>query len=189
MTFENNLREVVSEAVEGVLVSCAVQNSYLITHVCWRAVSMHFTRVLKSCSMHKFCQPCSIVLSCGCRFLSLIRVCWLVLFAVRKGCAKVLCCLRHRRKGSTLCLLYKIYHRADHPVHKNLHHFVAVHNTRASAALCELALMIPRSRTDQFNRAYLLVAVRMWNLLPSDVLSGGTLSSFKSAMNLSLQKA
>ena len=37
-----------------------------------------------------------------------------------------------------LCLLYKIYHRADHTLHDNLHRFIAACNTRASAALCTL---------------------------------------------------
>ena len=29
-------------------------------------------------------------------------------------CEGELCCLGHRRKASTLCLLYNIYHRVDH---------------------------------------------------------------------------
>ena len=73
------------------------------------------------------------------------------------------------------CSLYKIYHRADHSsLHEYLHHFDAACNTKASAALCELALMIPRCRTVQFHWPSLPVSVRLWNLLPSDVLSGGT---------------
>ena len=61
-------------------------------------------------------------------------------------------------------------------------------NTRDSAALGELALVIPQCRTDQCSRLFRPDAVRLWNLLPSGVLSGGTLSSFKSAMNFCLQK-
>ena len=52
-----------------------------------------------------------------------------------------------------------------------------------------LALVIPCCRSDQFSRSYLPVAVLIRNLQPSDVFSGGALSSFKSAMNLCLQKA
>ena len=77
----------------------------------------------------------------------------------------------------------------DHPLHEYLHPFVAACNSRGSGALCELALVIPRSRTNQFSRLFLLVAARMWNWLPSDVFSGGTLSSFKSAIDLCLQRA
>ena len=72
---------------------------------------------------------------------------------------------------------------------KYLHHFVATHNTRASTALGELALVIPCCRTDQFSRSFLPATVLLWNLLPSGVFSKGILSSFKSAMNLCLLRA
>ena len=64
-----------------------------------------------------------------------------------------------RKKCQYLMLLYKIYHREDHPFHVNLHHFVAVRNTRTSAVLGEIALVIPRCRTDL--RLFLPVAVRL----------------------------
>ena len=51
-------------------------------------------------------------------------------------------CIRHRRKTSTLCFLYKIYHRVDHPMNEYLDRFVATRNTRASTVLGELALVI-----------------------------------------------
>ena len=63
-------------------------------------------------------------------------------------CEGELCCLGHRRKISALCLLYKVYHRADHSMHEYLHHFVSAHNARAPAAVCEFALGIRRCRTD-----------------------------------------
>ena len=58
-----------------------------------------------------------------------------------------LCSLGHRRKVSVLCLLYEIYNRVDHSMNKCLKHFVAARNTTVSAALCEMALVIPRCRT------------------------------------------
>ena len=70
-----------------------------------------------------------------------------------------------------------------------LNHFVAVPNTGASAALGELDLVIPRCRTDPFSLSFLPAAVRLWNLLPSGVLSGGTLSFFRSSINLCLLRA
>ena len=100
-----------------------------------------------------------------------------------------LCCLGHRRKVGFLGLLCKIYHSAAHSLHEYLHHFVATRNTTASAALCELALVISRCGFDRFSRAFLLAAVRLWSLLPSGVFSGDTLSSIKSAMNLCLLRA
>ena len=70
-----------------------------------------------------------------------------------------------------------------------LSHFVAACNTGASAALGELGLVIPSCRADQFNRSFLPVTVRMWNLLPLGVFSGETLSSFNRAMDLCLLRA
>ena len=90
-----------------------------------------------------------------------------------------LCCLGHRRKGIAMCLLYKIYHRADHFMNGYLNHFAAARNTRTSAALSELGLVILCCRTDKFSRSFLPAAVRLWNLLLPGVLSAGTLSSFK----------
>ena len=67
-----------------------------------------------------------------------------------------------------------------------LNHFVAAHNTGASAALDELALVIPRCRTDQFSLSFLPATVRQWNSLPfvCGTCCRDTLSSFKSAINL-----
>ena len=59
-------------------------------------------------------------------------------------CDGELCCLGPRKR----CLLYKIYHRANHPMHEYLHYYVAARETRASAAPCEVALVIPSCRTD-----------------------------------------
>ena len=74
--------------------------------------------------------------------------------SAERFCEGELCCFGHRRKTSVLCLLYKIYHRADDLLHEYVHHFVAARNISASAALCELALVIPRCRTDQFSRSF-----------------------------------
>ena len=61
--------------------------------------------------------------------------------------------------------------------------------TRILAAIDELAVMIPRCRTDQFCRSFLPAVIRLWNLLPLGVFSIGTWSFFKSAMNLCLLRA
>ena len=63
-----------------------------------------------------------------------------------------------QKEGQCLVFaLYKIYHRVDYLLHEYLNHFVAACNTRASAALCELALVIPRCRTYQFILSFLLL--------------------------------
>ena len=84
-------------------------------------------------------------------------------------------------------LLYEIYHKADHPLHKHLHH-VFTCNTRASAALGELTLVILCCRSNLFNRSFLPAGVSLWSLLPPGVFNSGTLSSFKSAMKVCLQR-
>ena len=140
--------------------------------------------------MHMFCSAWSIVPPCGCRRRSLIWICWIVLFTVRKSYVKAqLCCLGYRRKVSALYLLYEIYRRVVHPMNQYLNHFAAARNTRASTALGELALVIPRCRTDQFSRSFLPAPVRLWSMLPSRLLSGDTLSSSTSAVKLRLMKA
>ena len=72
-----HLTEVVSKQA-GTCESCTEQESYLIVHVCSRAVSMCI-----------FCPAWSIVPPYGFRRRNLICVCWIVLFAVRKGSVRV----------------------------------------------------------------------------------------------------
>ena len=73
-----------------------------------------------------------------------------------KVCEGELCCLARRRKISALCFLYTIYQRVYHPMIEYLNHFIEPRNTRVLAAPGELALVIPRCRTDQFCRLFLL---------------------------------
>ena len=80
---------------------------------------------------------------------------------VERLCEGELCCLRNRRKVIALCLLNKIYYRVDHPMKGYLNNFVAVRNTRASAVLGGFAIVIPRWRTDNFNRSFLPAVVRL----------------------------
>ena len=54
-----------------------------------------------------------------------------------------------------------IYHRVIHLLNKYLKHFVVTRNTRTSAALGEMVLMIPGCRTDQFSQSFLPVADRL----------------------------
>ena len=69
-----------------------------------------------------------------------------------------MCVKRRKVSALSLCLPYEIYHRVDHPMNEYLNQFVAARNTRALAALGELALTIPRCRTGQFNRSFLPAA-------------------------------
>ena len=78
--------------------------------------------------------------------------------SAKRLCEGELCCLVHRKKVSALCLLYKVYHRVEHPMNEYLKHFVAARNTRASAALDEV---IQGCRTDPFSPSFLPVTVRL----------------------------
>ena len=109
-----------------------------------------------------------------------------IVCSTERLCEGALGFLGHRRMFRLLGLLYKSYHRLDYPMNQHLNHFVALCSTRDSAALGELALMISRCRTDQFSQLLLPAAVRLWSLLQSDMFRGGTLTSFKSPMNLCL---
>ena len=75
--------------------------------------------------------------------------------SAEKLCEGELCYLGHRMKVSALCL--------THPMNEYLKHFVAARNNRVSAALGELALVIPPCRTDQFSRLFLHASLRVWN--------------------------
>ena len=159
--------------------SCGKQKSYLIAHACSRAVLMHIFAQLGV-----LCPRVDVV--CGVSFGLLNSV----ICSAERLYEGELCYLGHRMKLNAFSLLYNIYHRMNSfPMNEYLHHFVATRNTRTSAALVELTLAIPHCRIDQFSRSFLPAALCLWNLLSSGVSSGSTFSSFKSAMNLYLQKA
>ena len=169
LMLETNLREVVTNAVKSL-------------YVVRRAGKLiDCPRVLKSClnayvlSSLEYCA--SVLMSSAESYLGLRGS---IICSGERLCEGDLCYLGHRMKVSTLCFLHKIYYIADHPMHEYLQTF--------SAALCELALVILSSRTDQFGRLLLRIAVRLWNLLPSGVFRGGTLSFSNSAVNLFLQR-
>ena len=84
---------------------------------------------------------------------------WLVLFAVRKGCVRVSFIVWLAEERSVPCVCSEIYHRVDHPMNGYLNNFVAARNIRASASPGELALVIPCCRPDQFSRSFLPAAV------------------------------
>ena len=74
--------------------------------------------------------------------VSHLRLLDIVVISAERLCEGEYCCLGHRRKVSALSLLYEIYHRVNHPMNEYLRNLVAARNTRASAALGELDLVI-----------------------------------------------
>ena len=57
-------------------------------------------------------------------------------------CEGKLCALEHRRKVSALCLLYKMYHRADLSMHEYLQYFILARN---GAVLVHRGISFPSS--------------------------------------------
>ena len=72
-----------------------------------------------------------------------------IVCSAERLCKGELCSLGNRKKVSASCLPYKIYHRVEYPMNEYLKHLVA------------MALVIPRCRSDQFSRSFLLAAVRL----------------------------
>ena len=166
LTFETHLREIVSKTARSPRVVCRAGKLF------------DCPRVLKSCfnayaSLNL--EYCALVWILSTEFhLGLLDS------AVRNEgrlCEDELCCLGHRRKASTLCLLYKIYDRGDHCMNEYLNPCVAARNNRALTALGELSLAVLRSRMNQFRLSFMAVAERLWNLLPPDMFSCGTLNT------------
>ena len=77
--------------------SCAKQESYLIVHVCSRAVSMHM-----------FCSAWSIVPSYGYRQLCFNWACWAVLFSVWKGCFMVVIFFWFGSQKECQCIVFAL---------------------------------------------------------------------------------
>ena len=120
---------------------------------CARALEGCFNACVLSCL--EFCAL-ALMSSAEC-YLGLLEK---VVRVEEKLCEGKLCCLGNGRKISALCLLCKIYHKVGHPSHEYLHHLVAARNIR-SAALGELAVVIPHYRTDQFSPSFQPTAVRL----------------------------
>ena len=83
------------------------------------------------------------------------------MFRVRNGCARMSFIVWGTEGRSVPCVCSMRHHIANHSLHEYVHNFVAAYNSRASAALCELALVISLCRTDQFSRSFLPVTVRL----------------------------
>ena len=92
--------------------------------------------------------------------------------------------LWHRRSISSLCMLYKIFHNPQHPLHSdlpNLYH--PPRNTRFAVNLNSRAFSIVRCNTSQFSRSFIPSVTRIWNELPSQVVESLELQKFKLGSN------
>ena len=92
--------------------------------------------------------------------------------------------LWHRRAISSLCILYKIFHNADHPLHLDLPSLYAPQRvTRDALNFNSRAFTPTRFNTTQFSRSFIPGTTKLWNELPSVVVESLELQKFKVGAN------
>ena len=126
--------------------------------------------------------PCARVLSAATSHLSLLDC--VVGQVSRLNGGSVSCDLWHRRKVASLCVFFKIDSSVDHPV-CGLYpaQYVLRRPTRGALAAHSQTFEMPRSRTVQFSRSFVLSCVRMWNGLHESVFAGEGVGAFKTSVN------
>ena len=96
----------------------------------------------------------------------------------------VSCDLWHRRKVASLSVFFTIDSLVDHPVHGLFPaQYVLRRPTRGALAAHSRSFEIPRSRTVQLSRFFVLSCVRLWNELHESVFDGEGLGAFKTSVN------
>ena len=94
------------------------------------------------------------------------------------------CDLCHRRKVASLSVFFKIDSLVDHPVRGVLPaQYVLRRPTRGALAGHSRSFEMPRSRTVQISRSFVLSCVRLWNGLHESVFAGEGLGAFKTSVN------
>ena len=92
--------------------------------------------------------------------------------------------LWHRRAISSLCILYKIIHNADHPLHQDLPNFYAPQRvTRIALNSNSRAFTPMRFNTTQYSRSFIPNTTKLWNGLPSVVVESSDMQNFKVGAN------
>ena len=96
----------------------------------------------------------------------------------------VSCDLWHRRNVASLSVFFKIDSLVDHPVRGLFPaQYVLRRPTRGALAAHSRSFEMPRSRTVQFSRSFVLSCVRLWNGLHESVFAGEGLGAFKTSVN------
>ena len=92
--------------------------------------------------------------------------------------------LWHRRSVSCLCMLFKIYHNTEHPLHSELPSLSQpVRDTRAAAGAHSRCFSLARCNTVQHSRCFIPATTRSWNGLPGAVVECSDLQKFKVGAN------
>ena len=96
----------------------------------------------------------------------------------------VSCDLWHRRKVASPCVFFKIDSLVDHPVRGLFPvQYVVRRPTRGALAAHSCSFEMPRSRTVQFLRSFVLSCVRLLNGLHESVCAGEGVGAFKFSVN------
>ena len=96
----------------------------------------------------------------------------------------VSCDLWQRRKVASLSVFFKIDSLVDHPVRGLFPaQYVLRRPTRGALAANSRSFEMPRSRTVQFSRSFVLSCVRLWNGLHESVFAGEGVGAFKILVN------
>ena len=83
-----------------------------------------------------------------------------------------------------LCMLYKIFHNPEHPLHSELPNlFQPVRMTRNVANSHSLSFCPVRCNTVQYSRSFIPAFVKSWNDLPEEVVECSELQRFKTGAN------
>ena len=92
-------------------------------------------------------------------------------------------------KVASLSVFFKIDSLVDHPVRGLFPaQYVLRRPTRVALAAHSRSFEMPRSRTVQFSRSFVLSCVRLWNGLHETVFVGEGLGAFKISVNRFLLK-
>ena len=128
----------------------------------------------------EYCSP--VWMSAATSHLSLLdRV---VSQVSRLSDGSVSCDLWHRRKVASLSVFFKIDSFFDHPVPGLFPAQYALRRpSRGALAAHSRSFEMPRSRTVQFSRSFVLSCVRLWNGLHESVFAGEGVGAFKTSVN------
>ena len=172
LTLEHHVRSVVSSAARSMGIVRRASKIFGTTNVlttCFRSYVL---------SRLEYCAPswCSSAES----HLGLLDR---VVSRAQGLCGVVLCDLKHRRKVSCLCMLYKIYNNPDHALRDYLVPMRRTRVTRAASSAHEHQLDPSRCKTEQFKRCFIPSSVQAWNCLPREVFDRTNLQQFKRRVN------
>lgn len=174
LSFESQIRAIAASASSRIGILRKVSSLYSDAEVVTRSFWSYILPLLEYCSPVWYSAA-------ACHLSLLDRI---VRRAVSLSDGKVTCDLAHRRQVASLCMFFKIFHNAEHPVRSHFPPpFVPARCTRRTAVLHDFVLLAPRFKTVQYSRSFIPACVALWNDLAACVFDGSDLSSFKSSVN------